>query len=95
MHKPREGLMQAMMEAEIEGARLTEEEIIANLIVTMVGGQETTTNLIGNGVLTLLRHPAALERLRADSSLDSVRGGGIAALRESQPAHRETRSGRR
>lgn len=66
---PREGLIQAMMSAEVEGARLSEEEIIANLIVTMVGGQETTTNLIGNGVLTLLRHPAELERLRADPSL--------------------------
>jgi len=65
----REGLVQAMMGAEIEGARLTEEEIVANLIVTMVGGLETTTNLIGNGVLTLLRHPAELARLRADSSL--------------------------
>ena len=66
---PREGLVQAMMGAEIEGARLTEEEVIANLIVTMVGGLETTTNLIGNGVLTLLRHPSELDRLRADSSL--------------------------
>jgi pimeloyl-[acyl-carrier protein] synthase len=68
---PRDGLVQAMMNAEIDGVRLTEEEIIANLIVTMVGGQETTTNLIGNGVLTLLRNPAELERLRADTSLIS------------------------
>ncbi len=66
---PRDGLVQAMMAAEVEGARLTEEEIIANLIVTMVGGQETTTNLIGNGVLTLLRNPAQMDRLRADPSL--------------------------
>ncbi len=66
---PREGLVHAMMAAEVEGAKLTEEEIIANLIVTMVGGQETTTNLIGNGVLTLLRNPADMERLRKDSSL--------------------------
>jgi len=66
---PREGLVHAMMAAEVEGAKLTEEEIIANLIVTMVGGQETTTNLIGNGVLTLLRNPAEMERLRKDSSL--------------------------
>ena len=35
----------------------------------MVGGQETTTNLIGNGMLTLLHNPAVMERLRADSSL--------------------------
>ena len=67
--RPRGGLIEAMMNAEVDGARLTEDEIIANLIVTMVGGQETTTNLIGNGVLTLLRHPADLERLRADRSL--------------------------
>jgi cytochrome P450 len=66
---PREGLVSAMMEAEVDGAKLTEDEIIANLIVTMVGGQETTTNLIGNGLLTLLRNPAEIERLRADSSL--------------------------
>jgi pimeloyl-[acyl-carrier protein] synthase len=67
--RPRGGLIEAMMNAEVDGARLTEDEIIANLIVTMVGGQETTTNLIGNGVLTLLRHPADLEKLRADRSL--------------------------
>jgi len=67
--EPREGLINALLTAEIEGDRLTEEEIIANCIVTMVGGQETTTNLIGNGVLTLLRHPDELERLRNDLTL--------------------------
>jgi hypothetical protein len=66
---PREGLIRAMMEAEVDGTSLTEEEIVANLIVTLVGGQETTTNLIGNGLLTLLRNPEELERLRTDSSL--------------------------
>ena len=66
---PREGLINALMTAEIDGDRLTEEEIIANCIVTMVGGQETTTNLIGNGMLTLLRHPDQLERLRNDLTL--------------------------
>src|SRR5579864_5851054 len=66
---PRGGLIEAMMNAEVDGSRLTEDEIIANLIVTMVGGQETTTNLIGNGVLTLLRHPEELQRLRNDRSL--------------------------
>ncbi len=67
--RPREGLVNALMTAEIDGDRLSEEEVIANCIVTMVGGQETTTNLIGNGVLTLLRHPEELARLRADLSL--------------------------
>jgi cytochrome P450 len=65
----RNGLIGAMINAEIDGGRLSEEEIVANLIVTMVGGQETTTNLIGNGILTLLRHPAELETLRNDSCL--------------------------
>jgi len=42
---------------------------VANCIVTMVGGQETTTNLIGSGVLSLLRNPDQLEKLRADLAL--------------------------
>lgn len=67
--EPREGLIYSLMTAEIDGDRLTEEEIIANSIVTMVGGQETTTNLIGNGVLALLRNPDQLEKLKADLSL--------------------------
>jgi cytochrome P450 len=67
--QPRDGLISALLAAEVDGDRLTEEEIIANCIVTMVGGQETTTNLIGNGVLTLLRHPHELERLRNDPAL--------------------------
>jgi len=66
--RPSDGLIQAMMDAEVEGERLTEEEIVANLIVTMVGGQETTTNLIGNGVLSLLRNRAELDRMREDPS---------------------------
>src|ERR1700686_5648813 len=66
---PKDGLVTAMMAANVDGAKLTEDEIIANLIVTMVGGQETTTNLIGNGMLTLLRNPEVMERLRADASL--------------------------
>jgi pimeloyl-[acyl-carrier protein] synthase len=65
----RNGLISALLTAEIEGDRLTEEEVIANTIVTMVGGQETTTNLIGNGILSLLRHPDQLEKLKADLSL--------------------------
>ncbi len=66
---PTEGLINALATAEVDGDRLTEEEIVANVIVTMVGGQETTTNLIGNGLLTLLRQPEQLERLRSDPLL--------------------------
>jgi pimeloyl-[acyl-carrier protein] synthase len=66
---PHEGLVQSLMTAEVNGDRLTEEEVVATSIVTMVGGLETTTNLIGNGVLTLLRSPGELKRLREEPAL--------------------------
>jgi cytochrome P450 len=66
---PREGLIHSFMTAEMDGDRLSEEEIIANCVVTMVGGQETTTNLIGNGLLTLMRNPKQLAQLRDDPTL--------------------------
>lgn len=62
-------LICALLNAELDGDSLTEEEVVANSIMLMTGGQETTTNLIGNGTLTLLRHPDQLENLRADPSL--------------------------
>jgi pimeloyl-[acyl-carrier protein] synthase len=65
----RDGLVSSLMNAEVAGDRLTEDEVIANSIITMVGGQETTPNLIGNGVLALLRNPDQLEKLRANLSL--------------------------
>ena len=64
-----DGLVNSLKNAEIQGDRLTEEEVVANSIVTMVGAQETTTNLIGSGALSLLRHPDQLEKLRVDPSL--------------------------
>jgi pimeloyl-[acyl-carrier protein] synthase len=69
IEQPREGLIHSLLTAEIDGDKLTHEEIIANTIVTMVGGQETTTNLIGSGLLSLLRNPIQLEMLRSDFSL--------------------------
>jgi cytochrome P450 len=68
-HQPRQGLIRLLLEASEGDAHLTEDEVIANVIVTMVGGQETTTNLIGNGLLTLLRNPAALAWLRDDPAI--------------------------
>jgi cytochrome P450 len=67
--EPREGLVNALATAEVGGDHLSEDEVVANIIVTMVGGMETTTNLIGNGMLSLLRHPVEMERLRADPAL--------------------------
>ena len=67
--QPTQGLINALSTAEVDGDRFTEEEVIANVIVTMVGGQETTTNLIGNGLLTLLRQPDQLARLQNEPEL--------------------------
>ncbi len=64
-----EGLVNSLKNAEVQGDRLTEEEVIANCIITMVGGQETTTNLLGNGVLALIRNPGELARLRTTPAL--------------------------
>jgi cytochrome P450 len=67
--EPTDGLINALTMAEVEGDKLSEEEVVANVIVTMVGGQETTTNLIGNGLLTLLRQPDQMQRLRDEPEL--------------------------
>jgi pimeloyl-[acyl-carrier protein] synthase len=63
--KPSDSLIYALMTAEVDGHHLTDEEVIVNTIVTLIGGHETTTNLIASGFLTLLRNPQALEQLRA------------------------------
>ena len=62
--RPREGLIGTLLTAEIEGHRLSDEEIIANLILVLIGGFEESTNLIGSGMLTLLNNPDSLAQLR-------------------------------
>jgi len=64
-----DSMISVLVNAEIDGRRLTEEVIIANCILLMVGAQETTPNLIGNGMLTLLRNRSEFERLQSDLSL--------------------------
>lgn len=66
---PREGVIHSLLTAEVNGDRLSVDEVIANAVIIMVGGQETTTNLIGNGILTLLRNPLELERLKNTPSI--------------------------
>ena len=63
--RPTDGLIYSLMTAEVDGQRLSDEEVIANTIITLVGGHETTTNLIASGFLALLRHPDSLEQLRS------------------------------
>jgi len=59
----------SLVQAQVDGNRLTEEEMIANSILTMIGGQETSTNLISSGLLTLLPHPEQMRMLLDDPSL--------------------------
>jgi cytochrome P450 len=63
------GLLGALARVEEAGDRLTEQELYANVNLLLTAGHETTTNLIGNGMLALLRHPDQWEKLRADPSL--------------------------
>jgi len=58
-------LLTALFNAEEEqGSRLSREELVANAMLLLFAGHETTTNLIGNGLLALLRHPDQLQLLR-------------------------------
>lgn len=64
-------LLQALVDAEVEGDRLSEDELLGNCVLLLAAGHETTTNLIANGILALLQHPDQWETLRADPSLIS------------------------
>ncbi|MDQ8705973.1 cytochrome P450 [Streptomyces sp. LHD-70] len=66
---PREDLISQLAAAEIDGDRLTPSELNSMVQFLFGAGFETTTSLIGNGMLALLRAPDQLERLRADESL--------------------------
>ena len=61
---PQNDMISALLAAEEEGDRLTHEELLSTLMLLLVAGNETTRNLIGNGMLALLKSPAQLQRLR-------------------------------
>ncbi|PKN81039.1 MAG: cytochrome P450 [Chloroflexi bacterium HGW-Chloroflexi-9] len=67
--EPREDLISVLVAADEGGRRLSPEEILAFAILLLVAGNETTTNLIGNGMAALLEHPEALARLREEPDL--------------------------
>jgi pimeloyl-[acyl-carrier protein] synthase len=66
---PRADLLSSLIAAEEQGDRLTEGELLATCVLLFIAGHETTVNLIGNGLLSLLRHPDQLERLRQEPAL--------------------------
>lgn len=61
---PQDDMISALVFAEEEGEKLTHEELIRTLILLLVAGNETTRNLIGNGMLALMSHPEQLQLLR-------------------------------
>jgi pimeloyl-[acyl-carrier protein] synthase len=69
---PNDTLLSGLVEAEEEGTRLTGEELLANAILLLMNGHETTTFAIGNGLLALLRHGEQLARLRDDPGFISA-----------------------
>ncbi len=67
--EPRDDLLSALIAAEEDGERLDEGEIYQMVVLLLVAGNETTTKMIGNGLLALLRHPDQLARLREEPGL--------------------------
>jgi cytochrome P450 len=66
---PRDDLISAMIQAQEERDALSDAELLATSNLLLLAGHETTTNLIGNGTLALLREPAQWRRLCADPGL--------------------------
>jgi cytochrome P450 len=67
--KPGNDLVSALILAEEAGESLTDDEIISNLLLLFTAGHETTSNMLGNALIALHRHPDQLMRLRRDPSL--------------------------
>jgi len=66
---PGDDLITALVQAHDEGSALAADELLAFVVLLLLAGNETTTNLIGNGTLALMRHPEQLDRLRGEPSL--------------------------
>lgn len=83
--RPRADLVSALVADEDAGDRLSADELVANCILLLIAGHETTTNLIGNGTLALLRNPDELARFRADPGLAKTAVEEL--LRYDSPVH--------
>jgi cytochrome P450 len=67
--EPKDDLVSALVAAESEGDTLSAEELMAMVAILLSAGHETTVNLIGNGIHTLLTHPNALQQLRTEPQI--------------------------
>lgn len=66
---PRQDVISALVRAEMDGEKLNFEELLQMLILLLVAGNETTTNLIGNAMLEFMDHPEELAKVEADPRL--------------------------
>lgn len=66
---PRDDVISALVQAEQEGGAMTDDEVGNFIVLLLVAGNETTTNLIGNALLAALDHPALIEAIARDPSL--------------------------
>src|SRR5262245_19915024 len=66
---PRDDLISRLVATEEAGDKLTQDELLVMLRLLLIAGNETTTNLIGNGMLALLRHPEQLQALQQNPAL--------------------------
>ncbi|WP_321957757.1 cytochrome P450 [Paraburkholderia bannensis] len=67
--QPGDDLISAMLGVEDAGATLTDEEIVSNAVLLFIAGHETTSNMIGNTMIALFRHPQQMAALQQDLAL--------------------------
>jgi cytochrome P450 len=67
--RPGDDLLSALVVGDAPDGRMTPRELLGTIALVLIAGHETTVNLVANGMLALLRHPDALDQLRADSEL--------------------------
>jgi cytochrome P450 len=87
--QPQDDLLSMLIAAEEAGDKLSEGELLATCVLLFIAGHETTVNLIGNGLLALLRHPDQLARLAAEPAL--IQSAVEELLRFDSPVQRTAR----
>lgn len=70
---PKPGMITELVQAEQDGDKLTENELLAMILILFVAGHETTTHMLSTSIVTLLKHPEQLEDLKSDWGQKSPR----------------------